>query len=172
MSGGARRANWHKWAGRIAPEPTAGDAPLPMPAAAKLDAHLAAAIDEFSVSKEKGTMSDTENQQPQPDSAAPNAAAEPGPATPLPPAPTITLTAPLARRPAGSFAASIRAMMDEAREGVQQARADGLAVVQSAVNELGEAKAATVKVAGQMAKTIRDEASDVMAELGQISNDL
>lgn len=63
-------------------------------------------------------------------------------------------------------------MMDEAREGVVRARADGLAEVQSAVAKLGDAKQATAKVAGQMAQTIRDEADDVMAELGQISNDL
>jgi hypothetical protein len=72
----------------------------------------------------------------------------------------------------GSFAAGIRAMMDEARAGVAQARADGLAKVGDAVSKLNDAKAATAHVAGTMAKTIEDEAAAVLAELGQISNDL
>lgn len=93
--------------------------------------------------------------------------------TPLPPpvayaAPTridsMTNPAP------GSFAAGIRAMMDEARAGVAQARADGLAKVGEAVGKLNDAKAATLHVAGTMAKTIEDEAADVFKELGQISN--
>jgi len=70
----------------------------------------------------------------------------------------------------GSFAASIRAMMDEARAGVAQARAEGLAKVGEAVTKLNEAKAATAQVAHSMAKTIADEADAVMSELGQISN--
>jgi len=72
----------------------------------------------------------------------------------------------------GSFAAGLKAMMDEARAGVAKARADGLATVQQAVGKLNEAKAATEKVAGSMAKTIEDEAAAVLSELGQISNDL
>jgi hypothetical protein len=72
----------------------------------------------------------------------------------------------------GSFAASIRAMMDEARSGVAKAREEGLAKVSDAVSKLGEAKAATEHVAASMAKTIHDEADAVMAELGLISNDL
>lgn len=79
-----------------------------------------------------------------------------------------TMTAP---KP-GSFAASIRAMMDEARQGVAQARADGLAKVGEAVGQLNEAKVAIGHVAGQMAATIESEAADVLAELGQISNSL
>jgi|SRR5581483_552595 len=70
----------------------------------------------------------------------------------------------------GSFAASIRAMMDEARQGIAQARADGLAKVSEAVGKLTEAKTATAQVAASMAKTIEDEAASVLAELGQISN--
>jgi hypothetical protein len=72
----------------------------------------------------------------------------------------------------GSFAAGIRAMMDEARAGVAKARADGLAKVGDAVSKLNDAKEATVHVAGSMAKTIEDEAAAVLAELGQISNDI
>lgn len=72
----------------------------------------------------------------------------------------------------GGFAASLRAMMDEARAGVAKARSDGLAQVQTAVGKLAEAKDATVKVAGATAKMIEDEAAATMAELGQISNDL
>jgi hypothetical protein len=78
--------------------------------------------------------------------------------------PTMTTPAP------GSFAASIRAMMDEARAGVVQARADGLTKVKEAVGKLTEAKTATAQVAASMAKTIEDEAASVLAELGQISN--
>lgn len=70
----------------------------------------------------------------------------------------------------GSFVASIRAMMDEARAGVAQARTDGLAKVKDAVGKLGEAKVAVTQVTGSMAQTIEDEAASVMAELGQISN--
>ena len=81
--------------------------------------------------------------------------------------------APSKRAPApGSFAAGIRRMMDEARDGVAKARADGLAQVGEAVGKLNEAKVATTHVAGKMAAAIEDEAADVMAELGQISNDL
>lgn len=72
----------------------------------------------------------------------------------------------------GSFAADIRAMMDEARAGVAQARADGRAKVGEAVQKLHQAKTATAHVADKMAGMIHDEASDVLAELGQISNDL
>lgn len=72
----------------------------------------------------------------------------------------------------GGFAASIRAMMDEARAGLEKSKADGLAKVGDAVGKLNEAKVATAKVAGVMAKTIEDEAAAVLSELGQISNDL
>lgn len=98
--------------------------------------------------------------------------------TPLPPpvtyaaAPQTTRTKSMTTPNPGSFVAGIRAMMDEARAGVAQARADGLARVGDAVGKLNDAKAATAHVAGTMAKTIEDEAADVMAELGQISNDL
>jgi hypothetical protein len=88
--------------------------------------------------------------------------------------PTVNLTEPKAMTtPApGSFAASIRAMMDEARAGVAQARTDGLAKVGEAVGKLNDAKVATTKVASTMAQTIEDEAASVLSELGQISNDL
>lgn len=93
------------------------------------------------------------------------------PSTPLPTV-NITETEPMTSPTPGSFAASIRAMMDEARAGVAQARADGLAKVGEAVGKLNDAKAATAKVAGTMAQTIEDEAASVLSELGQISNDL
>lgn len=89
------------------------------------------------------------------------------------PLPAVNLTEPKPMTaPSGSFAASIRAMMDEARAGVAQARSEGLAKVGEAVSKLNEAKAATGLVAGRMAKTIEDEAASVLSELGQISNDL
>jgi len=107
-----------------------------------------------------------------------NGATAPTPATPLPPAPTITAPAPLyavsGSKPIsrGSFAASLRAMMDEARGALEQARTDGTSQVKKAVEKLTMAKESVGKVSGQIAKTISDEADDVMAELGQISNDL
>lgn len=72
----------------------------------------------------------------------------------------------------GSFAAQLKAMMDEAKSGLAQARTDGLAKVGEAVGKLNEAKAAVATVSGTMAKTIEDEAAAVMSELGQVSNDL
>lgn len=72
----------------------------------------------------------------------------------------------------GSFAASLRAMVDEAKAGVEQAQADGRAKVSEAVAKLNEAKEATAKVAGAMAQTISDQAAEVISDLGQISNDL
>lgn len=112
------------------------------PEAQKLDDHLAAAIAEFKP-------------------------------TPLPVVNITEGKPPMTVVPArGSFAASIRAMMDEARAGIDQARADGLAKVGDAIGRLNDAKVATGKVAGAMAKTIEDEAADVLSELGQISNDL
>lgn len=98
--------------------------------------------------------------------------------TPLPPAiayaatPTTRIETMTTKPAPGSFAAGIRAMMDEARQGVAQARADGLSKVGEAVGKLNDAKVATTHVAGKMASVIEDEAADVMAELGQISNDL
>lgn len=92
--------------------------------------------------------------------------------TPIPPVnisegkPRMTTPAP------GSFAASIRAMMDEARAGVAQARADGLAKVGDAVGKLTDAKVSIAKVSASMATTIEEEAASVLSELGQISNDL
>lgn len=76
-----------------------------------------------------------------------------------------------AQRP-GGFAASLKALMDDARAGVAQARADGTAQVQSAVAELHQAKAAVTHVTGKMAQTIKDEVADIRGELSQISNDL
>ncbi|KRQ11921.1 hypothetical protein AOQ73_05800 [Bradyrhizobium pachyrhizi] len=72
----------------------------------------------------------------------------------------------------GSFAASLRALMDDARAGVEKARADGHAKVTDAVAKLHEAKQATQYVTDKMAQTIHDEAHSVLSELGQISNDL
>jgi hypothetical protein len=88
---------------------------------------------------------------------------------PLPPV-DIMPAAPVAKPSPGGFVASIRAMMDEARAGLTQARTDGLAKVGDAVAKLGEAKTAVTQVSASMAKTIEDEAASVLAELGQISN--
>lgn len=81
-------------------------------------------------------------------------------------------TKPMATPASGSFAASLKALMDEARAGVAKAREDGHARVKDAIGKLNEAKAATEQVTSSMAKTIEDEAASVMSELGQISNDL
>jgi hypothetical protein len=78
--------------------------------------------------------------------------------------------APMSTPAPGSFAASIRAMMDEARAGVAQARTDGLAKVGAAIAKLDEAKVQTARVAEGMARAIADEADAALAELGQISN--
>lgn len=78
---------------------------------------------------------------------------------------------PMTTTPApGSFVAGIRAMMDEAKSGLAQARTDGLAKVGEAVAKLGEAKVAVTQVSNSLAKTIEDEAASVMSELGQFSN--
>lgn len=89
--------------------------------------------------------------------------------TPLPTV-NLTETKPMTPPAPGSFAASIRAMMDEAKSGLAQARTDGLAKVGTAVAKLGEAKAAVTQVSGSLAKTMEDEANSVMSELGQFSN--
>ena len=108
----------------------------------------------------------------EPAMSTPNVTVTPLPA-PVAYAPTPTRTNRMTTNPApGGFAASLRAMMDEARAGVEQARADGLAKVGEAVQRLNDAKAATAHVAGKMAATIEDEAAAVVSELGQISNDL
>jgi hypothetical protein len=169
MTGADRRARWHPWAG----SPQA-----PAPSITEAIEGLTDRVVAFREEKEKA-MSDTTNQQPQQTGIAPTAVADQAPAaTPLPPAPTIApppvVAPPPATKPApaGGFVASLRAMMDEARAGLDQARAEGMAVVQGAIGELHQAKAATTKVTGTMADRIKSEAADVMAELGQISNDL
>lgn len=99
--------------------------------------------------------------------------AQPAPvSTPLPPVTLTPKTEPKPMANPGSFAASLKAMLDEAKSGVAQARMDGLATVKGAVGKLNDAKTAIGHVSGQMAKTIEDEAASVMSELGQISNDL
>jgi hypothetical protein len=92
--------------------------------------------------------------------------------------PEIVTSTPVAEKPIarpvaapGSFAASIQAMMAEARDGVAQARAEGLAKVNESVSKLKDAKVATTHVTSAIAKTMTDEADAVMSELGQISND-
>jgi hypothetical protein len=94
--------------------------------------------------------------------------------TALPAAVSLTEASPRPRpAPArGGFAASLRAIMDDARAGLAQAREAGIAQVHDAVGELHSAKHAVIHVTGKMAQTIKDEASDIRAELGQISNDL
>lgn len=93
------------------------------------------------------------------------------------PAPYVTRTTPDHPSPqtyqaatTGSFAASLRVMADEAKAGIEQARADGRAQVAEAVARLNYAKAATARIAGTMARTILDEADAVMSDLGQVSN--
>jgi len=95
--------------------------------------------------------------------------------TPLPAAPTINESKPAmtaAVPPAGSFAASLKAMVDEAQAGIEQARADGRAVVGAAIGKLNGVKASTTKVASGMAKQIEDAADAALSDLGQISNEL
>jgi hypothetical protein len=96
-------------------------------------------------------------------------------ATPVPQnqlaAPQTAPAAPPKPAPAtGGFAAQLRAIIDEARAGVAQAQADGLAQVRQEAAKLNGAKAQIVQVTGNMAKTIADQTASVLAELGQISN--
>jgi hypothetical protein len=70
----------------------------------------------------------------------------------------------------GSFAASIRAIVNEARDGLQQARSDCVAQVREAVGELQAVTAQTKQVGSSMVKSIKDETAAALAELGQISN--
>lgn len=72
----------------------------------------------------------------------------------------------------GGFAASIKAMMNDALAGMAQAQVEGLARIQHSVGKLNEAKTATMQVAESMAKSIDDQTAAVLSELGQISNDL
>lgn len=72
----------------------------------------------------------------------------------------------------GSFAASLKAMMDEAKSGLAQAQSAGRARVQEAVGKFADATVATGKVSESMAQQIEDAASSALADLGQISNDL
>jgi hypothetical protein len=93
----------------------------------------------------------------------------------VPPPVTMTITPepkPMTTPAPGSFAASLKAMMDEAVAGVEQAKADGLSKVRKAVVKLGDAKAATVRVTDSLAANIENQAASVLSELGQISNDL
>jgi hypothetical protein len=106
----------------------------------------------------------------EPATSTPNVTVTPLPPIAYAPAPTRTIT--MSTPTKGSFAAGLKAMMDEARAGIQQARADGVAKVGEAVGKLNDAKVATTKVAANIVSTIESEAADVMAELGQISNDL
>jgi hypothetical protein len=71
---------------------------------------------------------------------------------------------------AGSFAAMIRGIVNEARDGLQQARSDCVAQVREAVGELQAVTAQTKQIGGTMVKSIRDETAAALAELGQISN--
>jgi hypothetical protein len=119
------------------------------------------------------TASDAEIEQTIRAGLASNALAEilPSPSSALLP-PLTPPSQPRAPSMSGNFAASIKAMMSEARAGVEQARQEGLSKVTEAVGKLNDAKAATANVAHTMAKTIEDEAASVLAELGQITNDL
>lgn len=99
------------------------------------------------------------------------------PAQPLPPAPTAAPATPKAATmtttPApGSFAASLKAMMDEAKNGLAQAQSAGRARVKEAVGKFADATVATGKVSETIATQIEDAASSALADLGQISNDL
>jgi hypothetical protein len=104
--------------------------------------------------------------------STPNVTVTPLPPVDYVPAPTTRTTKTMSTPNPGSFAAGLKAMMDEARAGIAQARADGVAKVGEAVGKLNDAKVATTKVAANIVSTIESEAADVMAELGQISNDL
>src|SRR5579859_214218 len=58
----------------------------------------------------------------------------------------------------GGFAASLKAMMDEARAGLDQAQASGRARVKEAVGKLQQTATATVNASESVAKVIEDTA--------------
>lgn len=101
--------------------------------------------------------------------------------TPIPSAaliPAVTALAPAPAKPKaismttspGSFASQLKAIVEEARAGVDEAKAQGLARVRDAVGNLKKAAEHTIIVSDNMAQTINAQADDVLAELGQISN--
>jgi chemotaxis protein histidine kinase CheA len=126
------------------------------------DDHIIAAIRSAVAMRSSGTVAQVGNTTtiatPMPAPAAP--------AQPQPKATTMSNPAP------GSFAASLKAIVDEAVAGVEQAKTDGLSKIREKVGKLAEAKAAVARVTDNMAQNIEDQANSVMSELGQISNDL
>lgn len=93
--------------------------------------------------------------------------------TPMPAPPTTQPQGKSMSTPApGSFSASLKAMLEEAKAGLAQAQNDGRARVGAAVSKLAEAKVATTKVAEGMASQIEDAASAALSDLGQISNEI
>jgi len=85
-------------------------------------------------------------------------------AAPQPKATTMSNPAP------GSFAAGIKAILENAQATVARAQADGFAKVNAAAGKLADAAVHTTVVAENMAQNISDQADAVLAELGQISN--
>jgi len=79
---------------------------------------------------------------------------------------------PMSTPASGGFAASLKAMLDEAKAGLAQAQNDGRARVGAAVSKLNEAQTATAKVADGMASQIEDAAAAALSDLGQISNEI
>lgn len=86
------------------------------------------------------------------------------PVQPQPKGPAMSAPAP------GGFAAQIRGMLNSARADLEAVKQDGLKQVAAAVGEMREAQSQVQNVTAGMAKVIRDETADVLAELGQISN--
>lgn len=83
--------------------------------------------------------------------------------------PPLPTKGPAMASPTG-FAAQIRAMLNDARADLENARADGLKHVAAAVGEMREVKTQVENVTAGMVRVIRDETADMLAELGQISN--
>jgi hypothetical protein len=99
------------------------------------------------------------------------------------PSPSAALLPPLVQpeapkvqpRPAiapGGFAASLKGMLDDAQAQLAKAQYTGRARVQQSVDKFSMAIAAVGKVSESKAKEIEDAADSVLADLGQISNDL
>ena len=143
---------WRPWAARNSNDPMIEQA---MEKSEVLNQHLSDSIRELRADK-----------------IAPSPFAETSPASGAPSVPAASEKKNGMTIAPGSFAASLKAMMDEAKAGLAQARSDGLAKVGEAVGKLNEAKTAVATVSGTLAKTIEAEAASVMSELGQISNDL
>ena len=89
---------------------------------------------------------------------------------PLPSPTAAPEVKPMATPSPFGFAAQLKAMMQQARADLANVKAEGIATVQSAVEEHVQAGLQVKAVTAAMASTIKAETADILSELGQISN--